>query len=312
MTDQSQEISNATTPQSAVNTVQDAQQLPIDAVASTPPVSNFGLHEDPFPAGRIPEVPAPSMKEDTQPAMLKFLNPAAYKALESAFSSLKEVLVPMIQSLPFGKKGSDSATTQNQLPAAQQVSPMQQPQQSLSNSSMPHNIQTQNSNVVQSTQFPTTPNTQNNMQPVTSQPNQGSPMTSPQVSPPPPHSAMQTPPLSPPLAPPPSGNKSAAWTKIVFIVSVLIVVGGIGYGIFFFVNRGESSNPNNNDNNNDTTQSPSPTPFEINTTQPSIYSQDDVILQLEEDISALDGELSTTVLRESTLNPPILDFNISF
>jgi hypothetical protein len=45
---------------------------------------------------------------------------------------------------------------------------------------------------------------------------------------------------------------------------------------------------------------------------PSIYTEDEVILQLEEDIGVLDQEMHTTILKETKLNPPRLDFEIGF
>jgi hypothetical protein len=57
---------------------------------------------------------------------------------------------------------------------------------------------------------------------------------------------------------------------------------------------------------------PSPTPIEQEQTQPSIYANDPDILKLQEDINVLDREVVGTQLRETTLNAPVLDFNITF
>ncbi len=58
---------------------------------------------------------------------------------------------------------------------------------------------------------------------------------------------------------------------------------------------------------------PTPVPtFEIDTSRPSIYAKDEEVLDLEERISVLDSELSNVVLRDITLRPPELDFNLSF
>lgn len=57
---------------------------------------------------------------------------------------------------------------------------------------------------------------------------------------------------------------------------------------------------------------PSPTPIEQAPTQPSIYANDPEILKLQEDINVLDREVVGTQLRETTLNAPVLDFNVSF
>lgn len=46
--------------------------------------------------------------------------------------------------------------------------------------------------------------------------------------------------------------------------------------------------------------------------KPSIYADDEQVLQMEEDIKVLDRELSTSQLKDSILTPPVLDFDISF
>lgn len=45
---------------------------------------------------------------------------------------------------------------------------------------------------------------------------------------------------------------------------------------------------------------------------PSVYAEDKLVLQLEEDIKVLDRELSTVQLKESILTPPNLDFDVNF
>ena len=44
----------------------------------------------------------------------------------------------------------------------------------------------------------------------------------------------------------------------------------------------------------------------------SIYANDPEVLRLDEDINVLGREISTTVLQDSILTPPKLDFNIKF
>ncbi len=92
-------------------------------------------------------------------------------------------------------------------------------------------------------------------------------------------------------------------TLIVIIVAlVLLAIKALGY-----VNKG---NGNGGDGNRDST--PTPTPVSYRPYVPSIYAEDKEILKLEEDINVLSREFSTTVFRETRLNPPQLDFNISF
>ena len=45
---------------------------------------------------------------------------------------------------------------------------------------------------------------------------------------------------------------------------------------------------------------------------PSIYAEDEQVLQMEEDAKILDRELSTAQLKETALTPPSLDFNVNF
>ncbi len=45
---------------------------------------------------------------------------------------------------------------------------------------------------------------------------------------------------------------------------------------------------------------------------PSVYAEDELVLELEEDIKVLDRELSTALLKETILTPPSLDFDINF
>jgi hypothetical protein len=54
------------------------------------------------------------------------------------------------------------------------------------------------------------------------------------------------------------------------------------------------------------------TPVVYRPKEPSVYANDPQIIQIETDINVLLGEMSSKVLKESTLIPPRLDFNISF
>ena len=57
---------------------------------------------------------------------------------------------------------------------------------------------------------------------------------------------------------------------------------------------------------------PSPTVAQYLPYNPSVYAEDEMVLQLEEDIKVLDRELSTVQLKETILTPPTLDFNVNF
>lgn len=53
-----------------------------------------------------------------------------------------------------------------------------------------------------------------------------------------------------------------------------------------------------------------PPPFEP--FKPSVYAQDPEVLKIEEDVNILERELNQTKIREEGINPPSLDFDISF
>lgn len=57
---------------------------------------------------------------------------------------------------------------------------------------------------------------------------------------------------------------------------------------------------------------PSPTGVFYEPTRPSVYAEDEQVLKMEDDLRVLDREVVSTSLKESTLNPPILDFDIDF
>lgn len=62
---------------------------------------------------------------------------------------------------------------------------------------------------------------------------------------------------------------------------------------------------------------PTPTPtstpeFKEEITVPSPYATDAAILKMEEEIKGVDQELLSTDLKESSLNPPVLEMNIKF
>lgn len=57
---------------------------------------------------------------------------------------------------------------------------------------------------------------------------------------------------------------------------------------------------------------PTPTPIPFQSFKPSIYADDPEVLKIEEELNILDREISTTVIKETTLNPPVVDFDINF
>ncbi len=65
---------------------------------------------------------------------------------------------------------------------------------------------------------------------------------------------------------------------------------------------------------NGITQTPgvsvTPPPFEP--FKPSVYAEDPAVLKIEEDVNILERELIQTNIREDGIDPPLLDFDISF
>lgn len=100
--------------------------------------------------------------------------------------------------------------------------------------------------------------------------------------------------------------------KIFKILIIVIMALGLIYWVLTLSDRSGNGNGGSGPGSNIGNGNFTPTPIEIEPSQPSIYALDEVILQLEEDINTLDRELSTTVLRETSLNPPKLDLNVRF
>ena len=55
-----------------------------------------------------------------------------------------------------------------------------------------------------------------------------------------------------------------------------------------------------------------PTPGDYRPYGPSVYADDPVVLQLEEDLEVLGREISSKNFRESSLTPPRLDWDVNF
>jgi hypothetical protein len=101
--------------------------------------------------------------------------------------------------------------------------------------------------------------------------------------------------------------KTNRFKKIIPIIIVLVLIILFGFLALMFLRRnggGEEIPVVISD--------PTPTLAPFVPSQPSIYSSDAEVLKLEQDITVLDQEIAGTALRETTLNPPSLDFNINF
>lgn len=99
--------------------------------------------------------------------------------------------------------------------------------------------------------------------------------------------------------------------KIFFIVILIIIVAFIGMQFFKKLpggGGGGEATPTSEESKLTVT----PTPIVYNPTKPSIYADDPVVLKLEQDIDLLVREISGTNIKETQLNPPVLDYSISF
>ena len=93
-----------------------------------------------------------------------------------------------------------------------------------------------------------------------------------------------------------------------FIIGVvLLTLIYLGVTLFRSVGNGAS-------NKKDISQvtGPTPTNIEFQPYKPSVYAEDAEILGFEESLNILEKEIASTNIRETSLNPPKLDFNINF
>ena len=88
------------------------------------------------------------------------------------------------------------------------------------------------------------------------------------------------------------------------VIAVLLIV------LFYIGSLMLRTFTQNGENGQIAVPTPSVAPF--HPFNPSIYADDEQVLQMEEDIKVLDRELSTTQLKETILTPPVLDFDIDF
>lgn len=58
--------------------------------------------------------------------------------------------------------------------------------------------------------------------------------------------------------------------------------------------------------------SPSPSPYEEEITNPSVYATDSAVLEIGEKLKEIENEIGQTDLKETSLNPPVLDLEVNF
>jgi hypothetical protein len=106
----------------------------------------------------------------------------------------------------------------------------------------------------------------------------------------------------------PAQNKSKAFGIKIAIVILLIMAGLVSLVVF----RSMPPSGSRNGAGLNGTEGEIPTPFTDGSFRPSKYADDPEILQIEEDLSVLEREINRAILRDNTINPPSLDFNIQF
>ena len=95
--------------------------------------------------------------------------------------------------------------------------------------------------------------------------------------------------------------------KVATLILVIVLLVVLGLKLFSFVRNGDG-----NGGSGSGESTPTQTPVSYQPYVQSIYAKDPGILKLEEDINVLSRELSTAVIRETRLSPPLLDFNVGF
>ena len=97
--------------------------------------------------------------------------------------------------------------------------------------------------------------------------------------------------------------------KVFFVILVLMTLAFVGLKFFRNIPPGVipgTASPTPAE------ATPTPTPLVFTPFKPSVYAEDPVTLKLEKDIDVLVREISGTNIKETQLNPPILDFNVTF
>lgn len=99
------------------------------------------------------------------------------------------------------------------------------------------------------------------------------------------------------------------WLKFLFVPLFIIFIGVIIYSLV----RSSMENGSGESSQEPTgIETPTPTLEPIGTVRQSIYTQDAEIKELQEQLNVVNNEMFSVPLRDSTLNPPVLDFNIEF
>lgn len=91
--------------------------------------------------------------------------------------------------------------------------------------------------------------------------------------------------------------------RIFFIILFLLILTFIGIRLVQMLQQEEAEQASGG-------QAPTTAPF--SPVRPSVYAEDLEVLGLEQDINVLEREVSRVILREDSLFPPTLDFNVKF
>jgi hypothetical protein len=104
----------------------------------------------------------------------------------------------------------------------------------------------------------------------------------------------------------PTTKKPFSISKLLKIAGIMVLVAVIIFGLYvkFIWKKTSTKNVVN--------LPPSPTFSPYEKFKPSVYADEPVVKKLEESMNVLNSEMSTTPLGETTLTPPVLDFEIKF
>jgi len=98
--------------------------------------------------------------------------------------------------------------------------------------------------------------------------------------------------------------------RIFFVIIFVVIIAFVASKLF----SGQGGNGGGLGNSTPTQFQSEATPTSVfyNPPKASIYASDESILKLEEDINVISREVESTVLKETQLVPPTLDFNVNF
>jgi hypothetical protein len=101
-------------------------------------------------------------------------------------------------------------------------------------------------------------------------------------------------------------------TKLLrLLVSILMILIFAGV-VFFIASRFYKTVTEEDGGNGVAVEQVSPTGVDYQFQDPSAWAEDPVVKQIEQEVGTLEREVINAIIKETNLNPPTLDFNVSF